>query len=334
MSIGMGITSLEGQWPYNVTWSRIWDIGCHWGAINTAKGVYDWTKLDAVVDRMIGQGMRIIYTIGGAPQWNSSNPNSTTYAPWLGKGSNGLPADQNEFNAFCYALVTRYKGWISAYEMWNEPQLIEFLDPYTPANTDILAQMTKRFYTNAKLWDPDCLVLGAPILPRPTSGGMKKATTYLTSMQTKGWNVDYMTCHIYPKTGEGDQWTPYLNDVRAKLVEMGAPKPRVPWVTETMFNLLGDDPGDAAIAAWTKAAYDGAKTAGVSVIVWYAWNRPDLKGPWIFTGTQQWDDIQRYGPTLAEFDDDLSFIDDAWAAVVEWAQDAWSATGRWLRRIF
>jgi hypothetical protein len=115
---------------------------------------------------------------------------------------------------------------------------------------------------------------------------------------------------------------------------MGAPKPRVPWVTETMFNLLGDDPGDAAIAAWTKAAYDGAKTAGVSVIVWYAWNRPDLKGPWIFTGTQQWDDIQRYGPTLAEFDDDLSFIDDAWAAVVEWAQDAWSATGRWLRRIF
>lgn len=298
--IGMGITSLEGQWPQGVTWGRVWDIGCHWGAINTAKGVYDWSRLDAVVDRMSKAGMKIIYTIAGAPQWNSSNPNSTTYAKWLGPGSNGLPADQNEFNLFCYYLVNRYKGRIHAYEMWNEPQLIEFLDPYTSANCDVLAQMTKRFYTNAKQWDPGCLVLGAPILPRPTSGGLTKAMTYLNSMKSHGWNVDYMTCHIYPKNGEGTNWTPYLNEVRGKLVDMGAPKPRVPWVTETAFNLLGPDPDDATVASWTKALYEGAKAAGVSVILWYAWNRPDLKGPWIFTGTQQWDDIQRYAPLVGE----------------------------------
>ena len=41
MAIGMGVTNVEGQWPQGVTWSRIWDIGCHWGAINPAQGVYE-----------------------------------------------------------------------------------------------------------------------------------------------------------------------------------------------------------------------------------------------------------------------------------------------------
>jgi hypothetical protein len=297
--IGMGITYLDGQWPQGVEWGRVWDIGCHWGAIHTGPDQYDFSRLDQVVDRMHNSGMKIIYTIGGCPRWLSNNPDSTTAAPWMGPGSNGLPATkeaQDEFNKFAYQLVNRYKGRIQAYEVWNEPQLKEFLDPYDLTNCEILAAITKRFNKNAKTWDPNCLVLGASILPRASSGGMTRATKYLTSMQNAGWNVDYMTCHIYPVVGEGGvAWNNYLKEVRTKLSGMGAPKANVPWVTETMFNLLGEDPGDAATDTWVKGAYNGSKNLGVSMILWYAWNRPDLGGPLIYTGSQAWDSIQAYG---------------------------------------
>jgi hypothetical protein len=302
--IGLNITYLEGQWPFGVNWTRIWDIGCHWGAIHTGPDQYDWSKLDKVVDRMTSQGMKIIYTIGGCPRWLSNNPNSMTAAPWMGPGSNGLPgtnADRDQFNLFAYNLVTRYKGRIAAYEVWNEPQLLEFLDPYDTANCDILAKMTKRFFTTAKLWDPGCVVLGAPILPRASSGGMTKATKYLTSMKNAGWPVDRMTCHIYPVVGEGGvAWTNYAKEVQAKLTEMGAPKASAPWVTETAFNLLGPDPGDVATDTWIKGVYNGCAQTGINIVIWYAWNRPDLGGPLIYTGSQAWDSIQAYGKIADE----------------------------------
>lgn len=303
--IGMGLTYLDGQWPFGVGWARIWDIGCHWGAIHKGPGQYDFSRLDQVVDRMNGAGMKIVYTIGGCPQWLSKDPNDTSAAAWMGPGSNHMPTSNDEFNLFAYQLVNRYKGRIAAYEVWNEPQLKEFLNPYDDATLDQLGTITARFYKNAKTWDPNCLVLGASVLPRASSGGMTKASKYLTALKNHGWPIDYATCHIYPTVGEGGvAWVNYLKEVRSKLVELGAPKPNVPWVTETMFNLLGPDPGDTATDTWIKGAFSGSANLGVSMIFWYAWNRPDLGGPLIYTGHQAWDSIQKYGAAAGDYLDE------------------------------
>lgn len=319
--IGMGITNVEGQWPFGVAWARIWDIGCHWGAIHTGVDQYDFTKLDKVVDRMTSQGMKIVYAIGGTPVWLSKDPSDTTAAPWMGPGSNHMPTSNDEFNKFAYQLVTRYKGRIAAYEVWNEPQLREFLYPYDAETLDQLAVITARFYKNAKTWDPACLVLGASILPRASSGGMTRATKYLTALKNHAWPIDYATCHIYPVVGEGGvAWVNYLKEVRTKLTELGAPKPNAPWVTETMFNLLGPDPGDVATDTWIKGAYSGSANLGVSKIFWYAWNRPDLGGPMIYTGQQAWDSIQVYGKAAGT--ENPSWLDRSVTAIVDWVQGA------------
>jgi len=40
-----------------------------------------------------------------------------------------MPTDINEFNKFIWNLATRYLGQINYFEIWNEPQLADFLYP-------------------------------------------------------------------------------------------------------------------------------------------------------------------------------------------------------------
>jgi len=81
-----------------------------------------------------------------------------------------MPYDVDEFNKFCWNLATRYKGRILYYEIWNEPQLSEFLYPYTSEELNCLATMTSRAYSTIKSIDSSTMVLAASVLPRSSSG--------------------------------------------------------------------------------------------------------------------------------------------------------------------
>jgi hypothetical protein len=145
--------------------------------------------------------------IGATPQWLAKYPDQPYYAPWLGPGSNSMPYDVEEFNKFCWNLATRYAGRISYYEIWNEPQLADFLYPYETSELNCLATMTYRAYNTIRSCDPNVMILSASVLPRASSGGMSKARKYLDALQQRGWYIDAFTTHIYPDNGAGaDAW--------------------------------------------------------------------------------------------------------------------------------
>ncbi len=277
--------------PAQTTHVRLWDCGVHWSAIHTGPDVYNWTLLDSLVNKCAGK--HITYVIGACPRWLAKYPNQAHYAPWLGPGSNSMPYSLDEANKFFWNLSTRYKGRIKAYEIWNEPQLADFLYPYNDTELNALAAMQKRAYSTIKACDPAALVLGASVLPRESSGGMTRARKYLAALQRKDWNVDAFTTHIYPEVGYwGPRWTSMLTDVTATLKSMGTPTSKL-WITETTYGLLGPNLTDAvAIDKAVKAAYNAA--AG-KFIIWYGWNRPDLGGMLINTGTPGWNSIKTYG---------------------------------------
>jgi hypothetical protein len=279
--IGMNLThGVDEAAPPEITHVRIWDNGVHWGAIHKAPDVYDWTFLDRLVDKYAGK--HLTYVIAGCPRWLAKYPDNPHFAPWLGAGSNSMPFSVDEFNKFCWNLATRYKGRIKAYEVWNEPQLADFLFPYNDAECNALAAMTKRAYSTIKACDPAALVLSASVLPRASSGGMSKARRYLAAMQRKDWNVDAFTCHIYPEVGEGvTRWKSMLADVVSTLKSMGTPTSKL-WITETSYGLLG--PAITPAPA-RKLIEDTYKADGGRFIFWYAWDRRDLGGTFIGPGT-------------------------------------------------
>ena len=58
------------------------------------------------------------------------------------------------------------KGRINAYEIWNEPQLADFMYPWDTKNRNLLAQMTKDAIRIIKGNDESALCGAASVLPR------------------------------------------------------------------------------------------------------------------------------------------------------------------------
>lgn len=281
---GMDFNNLE-NWPGSgLSSGRIWDIGVSWNAIHLGPGIFDFSALDVVIAQYESFGASITYVVGGTPLWLAKNPDNPYYAPWLGPGSNSMPYDTDEFNNFITELAKRYSERISAYEIWNEPQLNEFLYPYTESELNCLATMTQLAYSTIKSLS-GAKVLSASVLPRASSGGMSKASKYLTAIQSKGWNVDAFNTHIYPEDGQGaETWGGMLQSCRDTLSSMGAPTGEV-WVTETNFNYpSGPRISEEDAPGLVNGAFDQAAAQGVSIIYWYAWNREDLGGL-LFTQT-------------------------------------------------
>lgn len=295
--LGMGFTQTNQEWPSEVTHARIWDIGCTWKDIHVAPDQFNWARLDEVLAKMEASGYKhITYVIAATPQWAAQDPNAPHYAPWLGPGTNSLPGDpDNSWKPFVSNLSQRYKGRINAYEIWNEPQLADFMYPYDDKNRNKLAQMTKDASRIIKGNDSKALIGCASVLPRPSSGGMKKGGKYFTALKKKDkktWcGIDFVACHIYPEghTSQGTLWKDYHKDVKQTMKDMECPTTKI-WVTETALGLL-DDAGIAQdkVDKYTKTIKDYIKGG---FVFWYAWERPDLKGAWIGNGTYQWDAIK------------------------------------------
>lgn len=293
---GMGFNGLS-DWPADgITHLRVWDSGAAWCQIHTGVDSYDWTALDAEVAQAeaVFPGVSIMYTIGGCPLWLAKYPDNPNFAAWLGPGSNSIPSDIDEFNKFVWNLATRYAGRISAYEIWNEPQLADFLYPYDSADLAVLAQMTSRAYSTIKACDPSAIVLSGSLLPRASSGGMTRASQYLAALQAEGWNVDGFSTHIYPNNGEGaDAWQAMLADCQATLANMAAPGAGNVWVTETTYNLLGDVISEDNAPALVDATYTAAAAQGVSMVFWYGWDQgASLGGLQLNSSSAAWAEIK------------------------------------------
>lgn len=206
-----------------------------------------------------------------------------------------MPSDMDEANKFFWNLATRYAGRIHAYEIWNEPQLSDFLYPYNDVELGDLAIMTKRAYSTIKACDPNARIAAASLLPRASSGGMQKATKYLQAIQAQGWNVDLFNCHLYPNIGEGpDVWGSMLNDCRSTIASTGAPSGEV-WVTETNYNLLGPVIPEESAPAYIDGTYAQASAQGVTEVYWYAWDATAaLGGLDIRSGRSAWAAIRNH----------------------------------------
>jgi len=108
---------------------RLWDDGVKWGQINTGQGAYSWTQMDSWISMAQSQHLDVLYTFGDTPEFAGSIPKAPVHCLTPTAYSCSAPKDVNsdgtgtdaDFSNFVTALVTRYKGEIAFYELWNEP---------------------------------------------------------------------------------------------------------------------------------------------------------------------------------------------------------------------
>ena len=127
------------------TWVKQWFA---WRDIEgKGKGQYDWTTADRVVDQVEEFGLKLIVRVDHEPEW-----------------AGPPPANVSHFADFLTAMVTRYRGRIQAYQVWNEPNLAREWGN-KPPNAQEYTQMLKTAYQAIKKIDPNAIVISAGMAP-------------------------------------------------------------------------------------------------------------------------------------------------------------------------
>ncbi|HEU0166392.1 MAG TPA: hypothetical protein VFS62_01355 [Chloroflexota bacterium] len=115
----------------------------------TADATINWGELDSAVNATSAGGIKMLFSVVAAPQWAAA-PGSQ------------FPAKPADFVAFLNQMVTRYKGKVQAYEIWNEEN---FATEVGKGHIDAGAyvELLKASYQAIKAIDPTITVVsGAP----------------------------------------------------------------------------------------------------------------------------------------------------------------------------
>jgi polysaccharide biosynthesis protein PslG len=145
-----GFTWIRQQFPWEDI--EIAGKGDYW---DHKWNVSAWAKYDRIVDLAEKHGLQIIARLDNPPAWSRSvgDAEGWTLAP---------PDDPADYGDFVYAVVSRYRGRIRHYQIWNEPNIYpEWGDQ--PADPAGYTELLKVAYRRAEEADPDCVIISAAL---------------------------------------------------------------------------------------------------------------------------------------------------------------------------
>lgn len=208
----------------SATWLRVL---IPWTKIETAKGRYDWGQTDLVVNAAAARGLKVLGVIAFSPDW--ARPGGSYFtAP---------PNDVADYADFSTAVVNRYGGKVSSWQLWNEPNLPLFFG-FTPHNAPRYTELVKAAYPAIKAAQPNSTVVLAGLSRLP---GDESPPAFMEKMYAAGakGSFDAAAAHPYvfpsglaanPENGFSDLAA--MHDVMAAngdggkriwITEMGAP---------------------------------------------------------------------------------------------------------------
>ena len=127
-----------------------------WRDIEPQPGLWVWTQSDRILGEVERRGLRLVVRLGQAPAWaRAADAVHARDAP---------PAELTHFAAYCGSVAQRYKGRISAYQIWNEPNLSrEWGDkrPDPAAYVELLAACSSAI----RAADPAAILISAGLAP-------------------------------------------------------------------------------------------------------------------------------------------------------------------------
>lgn len=203
------------------------DIPWYW--VENRKGVYDWTVVDRIVAAGRARKLTMLGVIAGSP-------------PWASFGNVDLlsqrPADAGTYAAFAGVVAARFKGKISAYEIWNEPNGRMYFSP--DPDPEFYTLMVKAAYASIKKADPGAKVVAGVLGPAPDADGLMPAVKFAERMYAAGvaTHFDAFSFHPYDFGGSFAEAVKYENapirqmmNIHRLMTKYGDGNKKI-WVTE------------------------------------------------------------------------------------------------------
>ena len=172
---------LDVMAAHNVSWSR---EEFRWDMVNPAPGRWDWGFTDEMVAKASERDINILGLLVYSVGWAS---------PAAGVGSNQpaftMPANLDTYHTYVQTVVSRYRGRVKAWEVWNEPNHGAFWRPQPDAAE--YARLLQTAASAIRTADPNAKVV---------LGGIAGADTAFLEqvVAIAGWNsFDIVAAHPY-----------------------------------------------------------------------------------------------------------------------------------------
>jgi hypothetical protein len=246
-----------------IGWAR---GGAPWWMVHRGPGTFEWTRFDGTVVGAVEHGIEMLAGLSGTPPW-------VLGVDQVGSWAEGMVPPPEPWAEFVREAVRRYRpggvlarqrGWpegmgVHAWEIWNEPDLIDFWKGTAAQYRDVIWLPAVRIIREE---DPTAkILLGGlccfdPGGDDPWKQGGSTAEVLSTPESLAG--MDILSVHYYPRSVEQTalldpyrEMEKWLRGVQAFLDRFYGPSGKVVpiWLTETGFraDLFGEDLQDAGI---------------------------------------------------------------------------------------
>jgi hypothetical protein len=113
-----------------------------------------WDKYDQIVAMAEAQGLELIVRLSTPPQWSRAQGEAMgAFAP---------PDNVQDYADFVSAVVSRYRGRIRYYQLWNEPNIYPEWGHY-PIDPEAYVELLKAGAEAARAADPDVVIIAGAL---------------------------------------------------------------------------------------------------------------------------------------------------------------------------
>jgi hypothetical protein len=157
---------------------------------NRGSASYDFDRYDELAQAARARGLKILGTLAYAPPWARSSACSSNFMC--------EPRDANEYATWAARTVDHFKGQISHWEIWNEPNISGFWKPQP--NAAKYAALVKAAYPRIKAANPDAFVLAGATSPAPNDGTQIDEVTFMQQVYANGAQGSFDAWSHHPYT--------------------------------------------------------------------------------------------------------------------------------------
>lgn len=248
---------------------RLWDAYTRWADLEPAQNRWNWTKLDAYVDAAQAHGVEVTLVLGSTPRWASARPDEPCS---YGHGCAAEPVDLVDWDDYVRTVVTRYRGRIRYYELWNEPQFTE---------TEKVAPGKAAFWSGSAAammelgWHASAILRVADPQARLLAPGVVNGSQRLQAFFEAGGGrfTDIASYHFYTERPED---VPGLASMVRGWLTRGGISDVPLWNTEMGYEIGsrqgGRRLGEQDVAAYLARALILGAASGFERTFWYSWD--------------------------------------------------------------
>jgi hypothetical protein len=221
----------------------------YWNSIERERGTFNFTGNDAFVDMAISEGKKVLVVLGYQADWLYPDGKSKSYIS---------PENIPHFLNFVEETVRHFQGRVSAWSIWNEPNISRF---WKGPRKDFF-ELTRQTAQRIRETDPDAYIIGGVFVRSPD--GFIKAMHKAGAME----NLDALAFHPYALNPRGAMLV--YNDFLGVLSRINFTGPV--WITEAGFPTGGWYPTKVSLEeqpSYVVKTIVGAAARGARALLWY-----------------------------------------------------------------